>query len=67
MNVTLRQCLPELLDAFVGDLCLKEVKLYKVRQSSEVFQTGVSDLGRPKGKHFELSQSRQVFQAGAHR
>ena len=43
-NPALRQCLLELLHAFVGDLGVAEVQVYKVVQSFEVSQTSVSDL-----------------------
>ncbi len=44
-NLTVRQCLLELLDAFVRDLSVGEVQQAEVGQSPEVLQPDVGDLG----------------------
>ena len=46
-NLALRQCLLELLDAFLGDLCAVEVKLFELCQAFQMYQPGSGDLGSP--------------------
>ena len=48
VNLAVRQCLLELLYAFVGDLGVAEAQPFKLGQTFQVLQAGVGDLGIAK-------------------
>ena len=61
-NPTVRQCLLELLHAFVGDLGVTEIQLLEAGQSFQVLQARTVDLGAGENQCLEAGQSSQVLQ-----
>ena len=64
LDLAVRQCLPELLDALIRDRGSAHPQLLELVQPLEMFESGVRDVGAAEEQPFELGQSSEVFHSG---